>query len=262
LYPLADITAQYSAIDADSRHLVCIQLAPVGYQHPVWQKIFTFLPVGLTVTAAILSLIASMTIFHHEGEHDIFLFSSNYAMLPGVLRLKTPGFFDLVFYAQFIVIAGQFNIDYPRFFALFTSNFSWSFLLFQSPWLENSIQNMFPPSQSPVEAIASIPGSSLYKRQLPPSDNKKAVDVIGTGMMDFADASGIDINALFFTYLVYSLIILGSCIILCFLTWLVLFLLGTFTDHRKFLAKSRKVWAFSIGNVYKCPKVSVILTSV
>jgi hypothetical protein len=253
LYPLADITAQYSAIDADSQHLICVQFAPVGYQHPIWQKIFTFLPVGLTAIAAILSIIASMTIFHHEGEHDIFLFSSNYAMLPGVLRLKTPGFFDLVFYAQFIVIAGQFNIDYPRFFALFTSNFSWSFLLIQSPWLQSSIQDMFSSSQSPIEAIASVPGSSLYKRQLPAGDNKKVVDVIGTGMLDFANASGIDMNALFFTFLVYALIILGSCAVLCILTWLVLFLLGTFTDYRKFLAQSRKVWNFSIGNIYICP---------
>lgn len=256
---MADITAQYSAVDADSQHLICIQLAPVGYQHPVWQKIFTFLPVGLTVTAAILSLIASMIVFHHDAEHDIFLFSSNYAMLPGVLRLKTPGFFDLVFYAQFIVISGQLNIDYPRFFALFTSNFSWSFLLFQSTWLQSAIQGMFTSSQSPIEAIASVPGSSLYKRELP---NKEGVDVIGTGILDFANASGIDINALFFTSLVYSLIILGSCALLCFSTWLILLLLGTFTDRRVYLAKSRKVLDFSIGSIYMTSKFLSCLQSV
>ncbi|EPB81406.1 hypothetical protein HMPREF1544_11895 [Mucor circinelloides 1006PhL] len=254
LYPLADITAQYSAIDADSKHLVCIRLAPVGYQHPVWQKIFTFLPIGFTVAAAILSLIASFTIFHEGGEHDMFLLSSNYAMLPGVLRLKTPGFFDLVFYAQFIVIAGQFNIDYPRFHALFTSNFSWSFLLFESKWLDDIIHGIFQSSSSSIQDIASIPRYSIYKRQLANAatngtthDFNSGVDVAGTGMLDFATASGIDINALFFTFLVYTLIIVGSCALLCFITWAVLYMFGRMQKRERFIVMSQKMWDFSVG---------------
>ncbi|GAN03053.1 conserved hypothetical protein [Mucor ambiguus] len=252
LYPLADITAQYSAIDADSKHLVCIRLAPVGYQHPTWQKIFTFLPVGLTFAAAILSLISSFTIFHEGGEHDMFLLSSNYAMLPGVLRLKTPGFFDLVFYAQFIVIAGQFNVDYPRFHALFTSNFSWSFLLFESRWLDSILGRLFQSSSSPIQDIASIPRHSIYKRQLADAATNRTaheinsgVDVSGTGMMDFATASGIDINALFFTFLVYTLIIIASCALLCFITWTVLYIAGKMQKREKLMVMSQKMWDFS-----------------
>lgn len=254
---MADITAQYSAIDADSNHLVCIMFAPVGYQHPTWQKIFTFLPIGFTVAAAILSLIASFTIFHEGGEHDIFLLSSNYAMLPGVLRLKTPGFFDLVFYAQFIVMAGQFNIGYPRFHALFTSNFSWSFLLFESSWLDNIIHTIFQSSSSPIEEIASIPRHSIYKRQIanstavPVNDINNGVDVAGTGMMNFATASGIDINALFFTFLVYTLIIMVSCIALCCITWAVLFIIGALNKRKKYIIMSKKMWDFSIGTLRK-----------
>jgi hypothetical protein len=254
---LADITAQYSAIDADSNHLVCIKFAPVGYQHPTWQKIFTFLPIGFTVAAAILSLIASFTIFHKGGEHDVFLLSSNYAMLPGVLRLKIPGFFDLVFYAQFIVMAGQFNINYPRFHALFTSNFSWSFLLFDSSWLDSIIQKIFQSSSSPIEGTASIPRISIYKRQIvnstaiPTKEINNDVEVTGTGMLNFATASGIDINALFFTFLVYTLIVIVSCIVLCCVIWAILFTIGTLNNRKKYIIMSKKVWDFFIGTLRK-----------
>ncbi|CEG78012.1 hypothetical protein RMATCC62417_12677 [Rhizopus microsporus] len=249
LYPLADITAQYSAVNPDSTPLLCIRLAPIGYQHPVWKNVFLYFPIGFTISAAAISLIASLTRIV-DVEHDIFLFSSNYAMLPGVLRLKTPGFFDLMYYAQFIVIAGQFNIDYPRFHALFTSNFSWSFLLFKSKWLSSTISRLFEPQET---ADRSVPGLSIYKRQLD-SDVKNliriegnSVQVAGTGMSDFATAVDIDINALFFTVLVYFLIIIASCLVLCSLIWLTFYLIGTFTKHKKFVERSLKMWDFTIG---------------
>lgn len=249
---MADITAQYSAIAADSTHLVCIQFAPVGYQHPTWRNIFTWLPISFTISAAIISLIASFTIFHDDDAagHDIFLFGSNYAMLPGVLRLKTPGFFDLIFYSQFIVTVGQFNIEYPRFHALFTSNFSWSFLLFnQSNWLNNVISGLFQSSISPIESIASVPGYSIYKRQelINATTDTSKVNIVGTGMSDFAIATGIDINALFFTMMVYLLLIIASCLILCFLVWAILFIVGKSTNRTSFITKSNKMWDFTLG---------------
>lgn len=232
-------------------------MAPVGYQHPLWRNIFLWLPIGITFSAAIISLIASFTIFHDSAEHDIFLFSSNYAMLPGVLRLKTPGVFDLIFYAQFIVITGQFNIDYPRFHALFSSNFSWSFLLFdESRWLNGVIKSMFKASSSPIESVASIPGYSIYKRQVAnttatatstASHTNATVDITGTGMSEFATATGIDINALFFTMMVYLLLIIGSCLVLCFLTWAVFYLTGKLTSSRQSMIHSKKMWDFTIG---------------
>ncbi|KAI8061528.1 uncharacterized protein B0P05DRAFT_477612 [Gilbertella persicaria] len=246
LYPLADITAKYSAVDADSNHLVCITLAPVGYQHPVWQKIFMYLPIGLTASAAIISLIGSFITFE-DSEHDIFLFSSNYAMLPGILRLKTPGFFDLVFYAQFIVIAGQFNIDYPRFHPLFTSNFSWSFLLFRSEWLQDTIKTIFRGQSSPLQEIASVPGNSLYRRQISNGTDTNKINILGTGMLNFAMATGIDINAMFFTFLVYFLLVFTCCAVCCFLTWLVLFAIAKMNEDEAFTAQCKKVWDFSIG---------------
>ncbi|CAO3658251.1 unnamed protein product [Rhizopus stolonifer] len=251
LYPLADITAQYSAVSPDSSSLLCIKLAPVGYQHPVWRNVFIYLPVGFTVLAAITSLVVSLTSVEH-GEHDMFLFSSNHAMLPGVLRLKTPGFVDLVYYSQFIVTAGQFNINYPRFHSLFTSNFSWSFLLFQSPWLADTILGMFQPENDELDRISSVPGLSIYRRQIAPLKNlvrmdATSVDIQGTGMSDFSTAIGMDINSLFFTVFVYFLIINAVALVLCFFTWIVFYTIGACSSRKVFTDRSLKMWDFTVG---------------
>ncbi|KAI8371305.1 hypothetical protein EDC96DRAFT_502131 [Choanephora cucurbitarum] len=259
LYPLVDITARYSAIDADSNHLVCIHLAPVGYQDPMWRKIFIFLPVGLTVSAAIISLIGSFIRFE-DSEHDIFLFSSNYAMLPGILRLKTPGFFDLVFYAQFVVISGLFNIDYPRFQSLFTSNFAWSFLLFKSAWLQDVFQQIFTSYSSPVQEIGSIEGTSIYKRQLSNETDNNSFDISGTSMLNFATASGIDINALFLTFLVHLAILIAACATCCFVTWAFLFIVGKLSPEGKLSKQSTKVLDFSIGMYRKLKEKCTFLS--
>ncbi|KAG1053602.1 hypothetical protein G6F43_004332 [Rhizopus delemar] len=250
LYPLADITAQYSAVNPDSTPLICIRLAPVGYQHPTWRNVFIYIPIGFTIIAAITSLTVSLTTIEN-GEHDIFLFSSNYAMLPGVLRLKTPGFVDLIYYAQFIVTAGQFNMDYPRFHALFTSNFSWSFLLFRSEWLTNTIHTIFSRQEDDVNHHSSVPGLSIYKRQevnMPVRHKEDvSVNIMGTGMSDFSTAVGMDINGLFFTVLVYFLVIIGACLILCCLTWFMFCITGACSSRKKFTESSLKMWNFTIG---------------
>lgn len=246
---MADISAQYSSLTADATHFLCVQIAPVGYQHPTWRNVFMYLPVVFTVSAAIISLLVSFSTFN-EGEHDIFLLGSNYALLPGVLRLKTPGFFDLVLYAQFVVISGQFNIDYPRFYSLFISNFSWSFLLFPSGWLQPVISQMFPTIAD--NDHISYPGWSLYKRQEIDNQNMTSlnstqVNVEGTAMGDFALAVGVDINALFFTFMVYMLIIAISCVTFCLIVWSIFYFSEISADNKKIGRRSKKMKDFTIG---------------
>ncbi|KAI8973712.1 hypothetical protein BDF20DRAFT_800363, partial [Mycotypha africana] len=177
LYPLADITAQYSAVDAESNHLTCVKVAAIGYQDPTWQRIFTYIPISLTLVAALLSLITTMfSLFQRDEQQDddtsveyenSFFAAFNYTTIisPELLRLKTPGFFDLIFYAQFIIIVGLFNLDYPRFYALLTSNFSWSFLIWETSWVKGLTQYLFPVLMAPIDNVASIPHYTLYKRQ-------------------------------------------------------------------------------------------------
>jgi uncharacterized membrane protein len=149
---------------------------------------------------------------------------------------------------------GLFNIDYPRFHALFTSNFAWSFLLNNDPaWLQNITSTIFKSSSAPIETIASIPGHSIYKRQIPDnttsSSTESSINITGTGMSDFATAIGIDINALFFTMVITLLLIVASCLILCFLVWALFHIMGKFsaTNNQRYTVKSKKMWDFTIG---------------
>lgn len=258
---MADITGYYSAIDADSNHLVCLKLAPVGYQHPIWQQIFTYVSMGITGYAALLSIVTSFTRFHEQGQHDIFLFSSNDVMLPGVLRLKTPGFFDLMYYSQFIVTTGLLSVSYPRFFPLFVSDFAWSFLLFDSSeWLNSTMQRLFPSLSEGVESIATVPHQSLYKRQAMNYNNSTTTEsgtfnVINTGMLNFANAAGFSVNGLFFTFLIYFLLVVAGCLFLCLLTWLIFRTMGHAKNKEDLIIKSKKMSDFTIG---KKPKIEHI----
>lgn len=102
--------------------------------------------------------------------------------------------------------------------------------------------------------MATIPRYSIYKRQLADAatnttahETNNGVDVSGTGMLDFATASGIDINALFFTFLVYTLTIIASCALLCFITWAVLYTAGKLQKRERLIVMSQKMWDFSVG---------------
>lgn len=244
--PLADIITRYSAVTADKASWACVTLAPVGYQHPTWQSIFRFIPVGFAVFAALVSIFASfMTV--SDTDHDAFLFTSNYAMLPAALRLKTPGFSDIIYYAQFIVTTSQLSLSYPKFYVLFASNFAWSFLLFPTTWIHDNGHLAQQNSQSPQ-------GLSFSKRQgdINPfalngtMDDGPPVDVVGTGMNNFALASNVGVDNLFLTCLIFFLIILAGCALFCTLLWPATYLFGS---KEPYLHPSRncKLLNFSLG---------------
>ncbi|KAI9031645.1 hypothetical protein CLU79DRAFT_864767 [Phycomyces nitens] len=237
--PLADISARYSAWTADKVPLVCATIAPVGYQNPTWRSIFIYLPVGFTVFSALVSFGASFVTLG-QADRDVLLFTSNYAMIPAAVRFKTPGFFDLVFYAQFIVTTGMLNLAYPMFYPLFTANFSWSFLLFSSDWISRLMPSLFPVingSQAPIFSS----GLAFNKRQLAQAPARPQINSTGTGMAKFAAAVDLDINKLFLTSLLYFLIILGGCLAICFLIW-------AFSACTQIRGQSTRIKNFALGN--------------
>ncbi|KAG0180631.1 hypothetical protein DFQ29_000291 [Apophysomyces sp. BC1021] len=234
--PLADVIARYS-IYTGRQPWTCLTIAPIGYQHPVWKNIFLYLPIAFIIFAAFTSLLASFATVP-EAEHDIFLFTSNYANLPAVLRLKTPGFFDIIHYAQFIVVLGQLSLDYPQFYWLFTANFAWSSLLFPTSWLDRAVQDIFPYKAK----LLSLNGNT----------QDPGVRVVGTGMAKFAHAVDIDINGLFLTCLVFFLIISACCALLCFLVWFTQQVMGYLWPHR-FAGQTKKIMNFSLALILVFP---------
>lgn len=230
---------RYSTLTGEMEPWLCLTLSPVGYQHPTWKSIFIYLPVALLVFAAFVSFFASFATVP-DTDHDVFLFTSNYAMLPATLRLKTPGFFDLIYHAQFIALLGQLNLDYPAFYSLFASNFAWSFLLFPTHWIPESV----------TRALFEM-GLANSNRRLGDSPR---IAVNGTGMNNFAMATGIDINSLFMTSFIVLLVILAGCLLVCLIIWIMVRCM-TWYAPQQYKAQNTKVANFTIGklrNIYGC----------
>ncbi|KAI9016432.1 hypothetical protein CLU79DRAFT_721231 [Phycomyces nitens] len=207
--PLGDISSTLTLISDTS--VACFQVDSVGYQHPTWRSVFVYVPVAITIFAALNSFFQSFSSLP-ETERDLLLFTSNYANLPTALRLKTPGFFDVIHYCQTIVSLGQLNLDFPSFYPLFVSNLGWSYGLFSNRWLDRPIHSIFPSDLSPPPSN----GLSFNKRQEQPAH---FLPVAGTGIANVALALGIDINGQFLTCLVYYLLILAGCLVICGLVW-------------------------------------------
>lgn len=243
--PLGDIITRYSTTTANGDRWACFTLAPVGYQNPTWQMIFLYVPAAFTLFAASVSCFASFATVSDDISHDGFLFTSNYAMLPAALRLRTPGFFDVIYYAQFIVVTGQLSLAYPKFYPLFTSNFAWSFLLFNTDWFQDMIARTFnTPSETPSLVKGTISPYALNGTASDPG-----VNVTGTGMDLFSSALEIDVRALFLTGLIFFLIILAACLAACFLFWVAAAILRQWNPE-KFSPQrynNRKILDFSIG---------------
>ncbi|KAI7860216.1 hypothetical protein BDC45DRAFT_430760, partial [Circinella umbellata] len=237
--PLGNIITRYSTLTADSEDWICITMAPVGYQNPTWKIVFTYVPAAITIFAALVSFFASFATVS-EAEHDVFLFTSNYAMLPAALRLKSPGFFDLIYYAQFIVLSGQLNLNYPEFYQLFVSNFAWSFLLFPTQWLRNINASIFP--YKPEQQVEDVMAVTLLDQQ----QNTSSVIVQGQGLAKFANAVDMDVNNLFLASFIFMLIILAGCLFLCFVIWMVVQILSWRAPHR-YAAQTPKIINFTIG---------------
>jgi hypothetical protein len=211
----------YQAYTPDNISFTCLDIAPVGYQNPVWREVLIAIPVAFAVFAAIVTVF-SIYVTSTDAEQDILIAASNYGIEPSALRLKTPGLFDVVYYAQFIVVTGQLNIKYPIFYPLFTSNFAWSNLLFAPEFIYDIVNNIFPSdlTSNSTAWYHSEPGLSLNKRQIgfgSASNASYPVVVAGTGMANFANAVGLDVRALFITSLVFYLIVLAAIIVLCFI---------------------------------------------
>jgi hypothetical protein len=214
----------------------------VGYQNPVWRQVLIAVPVAFAVFAAIVTIF-SIYVTSTDAEQDILISASNYGIEPSALRLKTPGLFDIVFYAQFIVVTGQLNIQYPLFYPLFTSNFAWSNLLFVPDFINNIVNTIFPAQIAADSSgwYQSEPGLSLNKRQMgfgAAANDSNPVVVAGTGMANFANAVGLDVRALFITSLIFYLIILACIIFLCIIACLVLEYTNVSSSYQK-LQRSR-----------------------
>ncbi|KAI8376030.1 uncharacterized protein BYT42DRAFT_546763 [Radiomyces spectabilis] len=240
--PLGDLIGRYAAWTVDQRRWMCVNLAPIGYQHPTWQAIFLWLPVGFTVFAALSSFLISFFTAAEGDAQDLFIFTSNYAMPPAIQRLKTPSFFDFIYYAQFIVTSGLMNLHYPAFYPLFTANFAWSFLLVPISWMTNvvtSIEGDYLKNSPFANMTVGSNSTSIYRHVVDPL-------LSGSGMRQFAHNIHLDYKGLFVTCIIVFAFIMIVCAILCAVLWASVQLLSMIWPH-KYAGQSRKLGNFSLG---------------
>lgn len=94
------------------------------------------------------------------GTKNVYIYSSNFGKDPSVIRLITPGFFDVVKYLQFAVFLSSLSLNYPGFLQPIVSTASWSCLLFSSSLVSSSgtlPDGLYSPSASyGLERISQV----------------------------------------------------------------------------------------------------------
>lgn len=187
--------------------VVCLSTAPTGYQNPSWFIAFAFVPVAIALLAVVVSVCCRLyTARMHQ--QDLFLAISTYGFAPQTAKYNTSTLSDVVFYAQFIFVTGALNLNYPRFYALFTADFAWSWLLFSTTGTKQLLTNVIRPCNSGNEAFTGG------------CDDRNGA-VLSRNMIDLSHAMDIDNRGLFLTCILFFSFLLAAVTLTCLLFWLV-----------------------------------------
>ncbi|KAF9428116.1 hypothetical protein BGZ94_003350 [Podila epigama] len=98
-----------------------------------------YLPLALAAYAGLVSL---TSIFMRATiGNGLIGAAATYGLITEPVNVHSPGFFDIVYYAQFMVMTGQLSLNYPSFYSTFTSLFHWSFLQFRNSFAGHGPDN-------------------------------------------------------------------------------------------------------------------------
>lgn len=109
---------------------------------PQVNTIISYLPLALAVYSAGISLTSIAMRAAVSGSGFLGAVAS-YGLLATseIISVHTPGFFDIIFYTQFMLMTGQLSINYPSFYSTFTALFHWSFLEFRNSFAGHGPDN-------------------------------------------------------------------------------------------------------------------------
>ena len=121
--------------------VVCVAVL-LEQNMPQVNTIISYLPLALAVYSAGISLISIAMRAAVSGSGLLGAVAS-YGLLAtsDIISVHTPGFFDIVFYTQFMLMTGQLSINYPSFYSTFTALFHWSFLEFRNSFAGHGPDN-------------------------------------------------------------------------------------------------------------------------
>jgi hypothetical protein len=119
-------------VGSNNQSIVCVAVLLEQTMETVNNAV-SFLPLALACLSGAISLTAT---FMRASVGNGFLgAAATYGMATEPISVHTPGFFDVIFYTQFMLMTGQLSVNYPSFYATFTALFHWSFLEFRDTLL-------------------------------------------------------------------------------------------------------------------------------
>lgn len=131
----------------------------------------SYLPLALAAYSGFVSLLS--TFMRASVGNGLLGATATYGLVTEPVNVHSPGFFDIIFYAQFMLMSGQLSLNYPSFYSTFTSLFHWSFLEFRNSFAgqgpKNSTEVLIYGGAGSVN-IMSIKDTAVqnnYKRGLP-----------------------------------------------------------------------------------------------
>ncbi|KAF9437457.1 hypothetical protein BGZ76_000663 [Entomortierella beljakovae] len=114
-------------IGSNNQSIVCVAVL-LEQSMTLANNAVSYLPLALAVLSGGISL--SATIMRASVGNGLLGAAATYGLPTESVLVHTPGLFDIIFYTQFMLMTGQLSVNYPSFYATFTSLFHWSFLQF------------------------------------------------------------------------------------------------------------------------------------
>ncbi|KAG0252982.1 hypothetical protein BGZ95_006478, partial [Linnemannia exigua] len=126
---------------ANNQPVVCVAVL-LEQTMPKVNTAVSYLPLALATYSAGISLTSIAMRAAVSGSGFLSAVAS-YGLFATseVISVHTPGFFDIIFYTQFMLMTGQLSLNYPSFYSTFTALFHWSFLEFRSSFAGHGPDN-------------------------------------------------------------------------------------------------------------------------
>ncbi|KAL1922103.1 uncharacterized protein VTP21DRAFT_10745 [Calcarisporiella thermophila] len=247
--PLGEAVIQFRALHERKTVLTCVEI-PLAFQNPTLSTALIYIPIGLTIFIALALLLPYFV--QTVGLGDLFVYTSNYAMHPRLLKTKTPGLADIWAYHLFVVAIAQINIEgMPQFYRMFAVNFAWSGLYLGMEWVTRVVERTQGLSGGPSPLDT---GSFQRRQSAPPPPSTVAPSSVAnaadSNLSSFARLAGIDPHGLFITVLIWFSIVLAGMLLVHVVIIGLNFLLGWWRPAR-YGGGSSKLLNFTLGNILR-----------
>ncbi|KAK9721892.1 hypothetical protein K7432_003075 [Basidiobolus ranarum] len=220
--PFVDIRIMTYLLDEVAGEYGCFELVRDQTDQPY------FYILVIAVFCSILLSVLMQFVGYVLGEaRNIFVFSSKFGMTGDIQGLQYPGFVDMVYYLQFVVVTALLNLDYPYFYQSFISDFHSIMFV-----LGDEVTNH---AARKARGLANVPVPMYSPEQ--------------HGLEFFAHYIGLEAGDLFISLLILMAMVLICVFVVSIIVTYVGSLVKTRTDGSPYSRK--KHIAFVAGNVLR-----------